>query len=223
MKKQTPAHNPEKRPKISLKKAINEELSHHKITLAQEGFALGLEGYVHFSHHDVSFSAKEEAEQSVNQPEDDVPLLEGVYNLDKELSLEEAFVIAREKVGPGGFFIWEDHAYSTFTPDEWYNLEAAGQGQYIESVQEALHSHIENNHFIQTQTELAHSGDTQNEQVESAYAAFTDELDDHPNTTITGNGVKPPEVDESQVPLDTIGTLGQVGDFDNSADTHDWT
>lgn len=54
-----------------------------------------------------------------------------------EMSFAEAFAEAREEVGPGGVFSWHGQVYSTYTQEEWENMDDEQRHEYSESVSEA--------------------------------------------------------------------------------------
>lgn len=51
-----------------------------------------------------------------------------------DLSFEEAFLVARAQVGPGGVFTWHGETYTTYTPDEWNALSPNQQAAFVQEV-----------------------------------------------------------------------------------------
>jgi len=60
-------------------------------------------------------------------------------SVDDGMSFSEAFAMARNEIGAGGFFNWQDNSYSTFTAEEWHNADPAEQQEFFASVNEQLH------------------------------------------------------------------------------------
>lgn len=53
---------------------------------------------------------------------------------DTDISFAEAFKMAREIVGPGGWFIWKDNVYNSFYKEEWEAMSPAEKNDYLATV-----------------------------------------------------------------------------------------
>lgn len=58
-------------------------------------------------------------EDVINLSEDKIPVASSVSD---DMSYAEAFITAREEVGPGGVFEWNGKIYNTYYTEEWDNL-----------------------------------------------------------------------------------------------------
>lgn len=58
-------------------------------------------------------------EDVINLSEDKIPVASSVSD---DMSFAEAFITAREEVGPGGVFEWNGKIYNTYYTEEWDNL-----------------------------------------------------------------------------------------------------
>ncbi|AEI51508.1 hypothetical protein [Runella slithyformis] len=59
-----------------------------------------------------------------------------------DMSFEEAFKVARNEVGPGGLFVWNDTYYGTFRESEWEGLSEAKKDQWITAVEPIIDPQI---------------------------------------------------------------------------------
>lgn len=55
-------------------------------------------------------------------------------SIDDGMDFETAFAQAREEVGMGGFFNWNDNSYSTYTMEEWNNMSPDNQQAFFAEV-----------------------------------------------------------------------------------------
>ncbi|AXE21771.1 hypothetical protein DR864_28255 (plasmid) [Runella rosea] len=55
-----------------------------------------------------------------------------------EMSFDEAFKAARNDVGPGGLFVWNETYYGTFSESEWESLPEAKKEQWITAVEPVI-------------------------------------------------------------------------------------
>lgn len=59
-----------------------------------------------------------------------------------DMVFEEAFKVARNEVGPGGLFVWNDTYYGTFSESEWEGLPEAKKDQWITAVEPIIDPQI---------------------------------------------------------------------------------
>ena len=75
--------------------------------------------------------ASENAEPTSSLSDGMVPVAESVHD---DMSFGEAFAAARAEVGPGGVFVWNGNAYSTYTAEEWGSMSAEQREEYSSHV-----------------------------------------------------------------------------------------
>lgn len=73
----------------------------------------------------------ENAEPTSSLSDGMVPVAESVQD---DMSFGEAFAAARAEVGPGGVFVWNGNAYSTYTAEEWGSMSAEQREEYSSHV-----------------------------------------------------------------------------------------
>ena len=73
------------------------------------------------------------------------------------MSYNDAWEAAREEVGPGGFFVWNDHTFSTYTQEEWNQLDKEDQQDFTQNMQNEYNEYLEENP-IHTNTVVMHDG-----------------------------------------------------------------
>lgn len=61
-----------------------------------------------------------------------------IHQSDQGLSFSEAFKDARETMGPGGIFEWNDKFYNTYFEEEWENLSEDQQNEYAAKVNDSI-------------------------------------------------------------------------------------
>lgn len=69
-----------------------------------------------------------------------------------DMTFGEAFVAAREEVGPGGCFEWHGNVYGTYTADEWNSMSAEQRAEFGD--------HFSWNHIDHSQSNVAHHSTT---------------------------------------------------------------
>jgi len=62
---------------------------------------------------------------------EEAPIATSVRN---EMNFSEAFSSAREEVGAGGVFLWQEHRYNTYYESEWNNMENEAKQAYANSL-----------------------------------------------------------------------------------------
>ena len=63
--------------------------------------------------------------------------------INDDMSFASAFSQARTEVGSGGFFVWKDNVYSTFTYEEWSSLSDEDKTEFTESVLSFTHTYVD--------------------------------------------------------------------------------
>lgn len=71
----------------------------------------------HLNHKELQIEPNNE--DVINLSEDKIPVASSVSD---DMSFAEAFITAREEVGPGGVFEWNGKIYNTYYTEEWDNL-----------------------------------------------------------------------------------------------------
>ena len=56
--------------------------------------------------------------------------------VNEQMTYNEAWDAAREEVGPGGYFVWRNEQFSTYSQEEWNNLDAEDQKVFEENMHE---------------------------------------------------------------------------------------
>ncbi len=106
------------------------------------------------------------------------------HNVNNDMTFDQAFATAREEVGPGGMFSWNNETYNTFYKEEWNGLSLAQKQDYLASVgYETTSSEeqiAENNEATPTSGDVAVQN-VDNEQDETPTAQPTE--DDKPVAT----------------------------------------
>jgi hypothetical protein len=64
-------------------------------------------------------------------PTEDVAI---AHNVTNDMTFDQAFATAREEVGPGGMFSWNNETYNTFYKEEWNGLSLEQKQDYLASV-----------------------------------------------------------------------------------------
>lgn len=88
-------------------------------------------------------------------PEASEAITEPAADADGGVSFSEAFAAARAEMGPGGVFIWNGSAYSTYYEEEWENMtdeqKDAFAESYYEVSSEAVHADVssEGEHYVE--------------------------------------------------------------------------
>lgn len=82
-----------------------------------------------------------------------------VADVDDSMSFGEAFAAARAEVGPGGVFQWHGNNYSTYTKEEWDNMDEEDRGEYMEQYYRTDMSEFEEVVEDPTEAEIAASLD----------------------------------------------------------------
>lgn len=95
-------------------------------------------------------------EQDAVVPENEVATTEGASDLriatvDNSLPFDEAFVAAREQVGPGGVFYWRGVIFSTYTADEWETMTEDQHDSFAELVRPEVEAKDITDEDIQSQ------------------------------------------------------------------------
>ncbi len=136
-------------------------------------------------------------------PTEDVAI---AHNVNNDMTFDQAFETARDEVGPGGMFSWNDEAYNTFYKEEWSALSLDQKQEYLASVGYETTSSEEQ---IAENNEATPTGDVavqnvDNEQDEALTAQPTD--DDKPAATTK------PEVKETMIDGKTAYAIDNDGD-----------
>lgn len=56
--------------------------------------------------------------------------------VNEQMTYNEAWNAAREEVGPGGYFVWRNEQFSTYSQEEWSNLDKDDQKVFEENMRE---------------------------------------------------------------------------------------
>ena len=99
------------------------------------GIALGAAGTLFASSIPLGASA-ETAEQELEDvnAEDVNATAQMATGVTDSMSFSDAFNVARAEVGAGGVFEWHGNLYSTYTADEWNNMDDAARNEFAESI-----------------------------------------------------------------------------------------
>ncbi len=62
-------------------------------------------------------------------------------SVNDNMSYDQAWEAARAEVGPGGFFVWRGQEFSTYSQEEWQNLDAEDQKEFTQNMH---NEHMEN-------------------------------------------------------------------------------
>ena len=75
-------------------------------------------------------------------------------NVNDSMSFADAFAAARSEVGAGGVFEWHGNLYSTYTAEEWNNMDDAARNEFAESIQwdGPSHEYVASNHSHSSHT-----------------------------------------------------------------------
>ena len=85
-----------------------------------------------------------------------------IANIEPGLSFEEAFISAREQVGPGGIFYWHGAIFSTYTADEWNEMTEDEQARFAMQVQpEVDANHVDTEQIAAIDAEPAEAEDAE--------------------------------------------------------------
>ena len=113
------------------------------IGIAGAGIASGAaSGGIFLGLTNKSFEIPEESENTTNTEsgtseiniEPLVPDLNIATMITTEMSFEEAFAAAREEVGAGGYFMYNDRWYGTYYAEEWANMTAEEKTAFSEAI-----------------------------------------------------------------------------------------
>lgn len=84
-----------------------------------------------------------------HHPVDNIPEKEDVApaplaeTVEEDMTFSEAFASAREELGSGGVFVWNNNAYSTYNKEEWEALTPEELAEYRDSLNAAEAEHEE--------------------------------------------------------------------------------
>ncbi len=70
---------------------------------------------------------------------------------EQNISFKDAFKVAREHSGPGGWFIWRGNIYNTFYKEEWQDLSQTEKKDYLASIEIHNIQNYENQHIPDNQ------------------------------------------------------------------------
>ncbi len=137
-------------------------------------------------------------------PTEEVAIADNVNN---DMTFDQAFETARDEVGPGGMFSWNNNTYNTFYKEEWNGMSLDQKQDYLASVgYETTSSEeqmAENNEATTTTGDVAVQN-VDNEQDEAPAVQPTD--DDKPAATTK------PEVKETMIDGKTAYAIDNDGD-----------
>lgn len=126
------------------------------------GIALGAAGTLFASSIPLDASAETTEDENAN-PEGETANANATAQMatgvNDSMSFSAAFSAARAEVGAGGVFEWHGNLYSTYTADEWNNMDDAARNEFAESIHwdGPSHEYVASNHSHST-----HSSHTTN-------------------------------------------------------------
>jgi len=126
------------------------------------GIALGAAGTLFASSIPLDASAETTEDENAN-PEGEAANVNATAQMasgvNDSMSFSAAFNAARAEVGAGGVFEWHGNLYSTYTADEWNNMDDAARNEFAESIHwdGPSHEYVASNHSHST-----HSSHTTN-------------------------------------------------------------
>lgn len=104
-------------------------------TLKNIAFMAGGVGVAHLAMGFMPSRPEEFNEEAPVVVPDEPQIAQDVNN---NMSFEEAWSSAREEVGAGGYFVWKNETFSTYTKEEWTAMDEESQNSFNESV-ETMH------------------------------------------------------------------------------------
>ena len=113
------------------------------------GIALGAAGTLFASSIPLDASAETaDAENTETESEAANATAQMATTVNDSMSFTDAFNAARAEVGAGGVFEWHGNLYSTFTADEWNNMDDAARNDFAESIHwdGPSHEYVASNH-----------------------------------------------------------------------------
>lgn len=159
------------------------------------GIALGAAGTLFASSVPLDASAETaDAENTETESEATNATAQMATTVNDSMSFTDAFNAARAEVGAGGVFEWHGNLYSTFTADEWNNMDDAARNDFAESIHwdGPSHEYVASNHSHSNHsTHTTHTEDVANTNTTNGT-----------NTTNTNN---PGKDDENTPEVEIIG------------------
>ena len=98
------------------------------------GIALGAAGTLLASSIPLSASAETTEEDANLDGETTSATAQMANGVNDSMSFSDAFNAARSEVGAGGVFEWHGNLYSTYTAEEWNNMDDAARSEFAESI-----------------------------------------------------------------------------------------
>lgn len=124
-------------------------------------------------------------------------------NVSDEMSFEQAYAVARQEVGTGGFFNWKGNSYHTLTKEEWDSLPESEQNEITAKIQE--NSNFEYS-IIQEEEEISEGEQIDKEEDD----VNQNEADKQEMEEITIDDLTIDEEDFEYVELDEIGDTEEI-------------
>lgn len=163
------------------------------------GIALGVAGtlFASATPSDASAVETDNAEGSDDTAANNSAIAPMATKVEDSMSFSDAFNVARAEVGSGGTFEWHGNLYSTYTADEWANMDTAAREQFAERIHWDGPSH---EYVASNSHHSSHSpgNDTANEYVHQASHDNSYETNTHTathTTTTHTQGTEDPEVE----------------------------
>lgn len=129
------------------------------------GIALGAAGTLLASSIPLSASAETTEEDANLDGETTSATAQMANGVNDSMSFSDAFNAARSEVGAGGVFEWHGNLYSTYTAEEWNNMDDAARSEFAESIHwdGPTHEYVASNqsHFTHS-THSANNGGAAN-------------------------------------------------------------
>ncbi len=168
--------------------------------------------------HPINPDGKESSHVTIHG---DAPFCE--QDLDA-MQFGEAFKIARQDVGPGGFFEWKGQYYNTYTKEEWDNMSPSQRNEYAHSLDDRVSvdnlAHVSEQEvldIVNGEVELAETTDLVITESDDIYAdtfddvAYAEETDDIYADDIDDN---PYNADDNVVDVDDLASDQDIS-YDN--------
>lgn len=117
------------------------------------GIALGAAGTLFASSIPLDASAENvDTDTLADETENANVAAQMATNVTDSMSFSDAFNAARAEVGAGGVFEWHGNLYSTYTADEWNNMDDAARNEFAESIHwdGPSHEYVASNHSHST-------------------------------------------------------------------------
>ena len=127
------------------------------------GIALGAAGTLFASSIPLEASAETiEEENLAGDAANTNATAQMATGVNDSMSFSTAFSAARAEVGAGGVFEWHGNLYSTYTADEWNNMDDAARNEFAESIHwdGPSHEYVASHHTHSTHS--SHSSNTEN-------------------------------------------------------------